>query len=246
MYQIKSIEELKTYFINNNIKNSNDLGKLGLDYWNNNLKPLIKPELFEKPKTKEELLKLIDDNFPLLLIDTSDITEFQSLFENDLEDDNNLKIEKYWENSMNFLGFWNISNTINISVCFYNQKYFNQHIFWNTNNVKNASYLFCFCETFNQPIKLDLPNCQDISWMFFGCENLNIHIKLNNLKNVTKAKELFYNCQKLNFDNIKTVINQLITKVKNIKELEEDISYRIPEEYKNQIQNKQFIIINQI
>ena len=62
IYQINTIKELKSYFIDNNIKNSNDLSGLGIDYWNNELKPLIDPELFEKPKNKEELKKLINQN----------------------------------------------------------------------------------------------------------------------------------------------------------------------------------------
>ena len=57
-YKINTIEELESYFIDNNITNSNDLGKLGLNYWNNKLKPIINPKLFQRPYTKKKIKRI--------------------------------------------------------------------------------------------------------------------------------------------------------------------------------------------
>ena len=349
MYKINTIEELNQHFIDNNTNNSNDLGNFGLEYWNNKLKPKINPSLFKIPKTTEELKELINNGYPLLLIDTFKITDLNLLFENEdlntlLEEDNNLKSSKYWDNPINYLGFWNTSNITDISDCFYNQKYFNQKIFWNTKKVEDSSYLFYQCENLNQPIELSLPKCKNISYMFYNCNNLNSKIVLENLINVENAENLFYGCssfnqpidldlpncqdiscmfeycsnlnskivlnnldnvvsscllfsacqnfnqktelslpsckdishmfsncynlnskiildnlgkvenyswlfgrdKKLEFDKIESIIDQLVTKVKDIKELSEKINYKIPEEYKNRLNNKSFFIVNQI
>ena len=294
MYKINSIKELKSYFIDNNINNSNDLGNLGLDYWNNKLKPLINIELFKKPTTKEELKNLINISFPLLLIDISYITNIKTLFGN-FDELKDLKSYKYWNNPLNYLGFWNTKKIKDISYCFYNQKFFNQRIFWNTEKVENADSLFyesyyfnqpvtlnlkkchnisniffgCYklnskielnsldnveysyglfshCENLNQPIELNLPNCKNISEMFFSCKKLNSKIILNNIVNAKIYEWLFYDCKNLKFKNIKSIIDQLIVKSLNVNELEKKIRYQIPEEHKNQINNKSFFIVNQI
>ena len=293
MYQINSIEELIQYFASNNIINSNDLANKGLDYWENKLKAIINPLLFKKPQTKEELIQLIEDNYSLLLIDTSNISDLKNLFKNEYND--NLKTKEYWKNPMNYLGFWNTENVKDISSCFFNQINFNQRIFWNTekvenaqelffncrslnqeiefnlskcknisdmfcnceklnskislknlNNVEYAKSLFCCCENLNQEIELNLDNCKNISDMFYYCKKLNSKIILNNPNNIVEFYSLFSHCSKLEFNNIESTINYLIIKFKNIGELEKTIGYKIPEEYKNKIKNKQFIVVNQI
>ena len=197
MYQINTIKELKEYLKDNNINNSDDLGKLGLDYWNNKLKPIINPKLFKIPNNKKELKKLIEDiDYPLLLIDTSGVTEFKELFNNN--NNNNLKSIEYWNNPINYLGFWNTDNITNIFACFYEQNFFNQRIYWNTSNVKDSSLLFAYCESFNQPVEFDLFNCKKIICMFEECYKLNSQIKLINLDNVKDAEELFSGCKNLN------------------------------------------------
>ena len=80
MYKINNIEKLIHYFNDNNIFTSQDLSNLGVEYWNNKLKPKINPKLFQKPKNKKELKELINNNIPLLLIDTSNITNFSLFF----------------------------------------------------------------------------------------------------------------------------------------------------------------------
>ena len=293
MYEINTLEELKQFLIDNNIKSSNNLAKLGIYYWENKLKPLIYPCLFKTPKTKKALEELINNDYPLLLIDTFDVGNFKDLFKNKYN--NNLKSKEYWENPMNYLGFWNTNNVKNISKCFYNQKHFNQKIYWNTKNVENSSLLFYNCYDLNQEIKLFLPDCKNIDGMFFNCEKLNSPIILGNLDNVENAKSLFLNCEKLNqkitldlpkckkishmfylckklnskiilnnldnivefsslfshckkleFKNIEFVINQLITKLPNIKKFENNSGYKIPEEYKKQLDQKCFFVVYQI
>ena len=270
MYQINTIDELKSYFINNNITNSEDLGNLGIEYWNNQLKPLINPKLFQISNNKIELEYLINNNFPLLLIDTSNITNFQSLFKNEVNN-NNLKSKKYWDNPVNYLGFWNTYNVTDISFCFYNQQYFNQRIYWNTKNIEDSNSLFFGCINLNQSVKLNLEKCKNISYMFQYCTELNSFVELNNLNNVrqteglfsccykfnqpielnlvncTNILRIFFNCEKLEFKNIEKFINQLIIGLrKNPNKLEKEIKYKIPEEYKNKITKKLFGIINQI
>ena len=198
---------MKLYFIDNNINNSNDLGNKGLNYWNNELKIKINPSLFKKPSNKEELENLIKTAYPLILINTFNITDFSDLFkfyyylfvDNDYdnsdlssfekvlseeEKENSLKSKEYWENPLNYLGFWNTNKVTNLSSCFYGQLLFNQKLFWNTNNVKNSKLLFSGCEKLNQEIELNLPNCKKISCMFSNCKKLNSRITLNNLNNI--------------------------------------------------------------
>ena len=94
--------------------------------------------------------------------------------------------------------------------------------FWNTSNVTNMSYCFYKQINFNQRL----------FW---------------NTQNVENTAYLFYKCKKLKFNNIKSIINKLVIKSSNkVDELEKEIDYKIPEEYKNKITNKSFYITNQI
>ena len=83
MYKINNIKELNQYFKENNITNSDDLSNKGLKYWKKELEPIVNPNLFKKPNNKEELIQLINNNTPLILIDTSNITNFKVLFQNE-------------------------------------------------------------------------------------------------------------------------------------------------------------------
>ena len=194
-YQINNIEELEEFFINNNIKTSDDLGNKGLDYWNNTLKPLINPVLFKKPKNKEELYDLIEEEYPLLLIDTVNVETFFYLFDNLLH---KIKNEKYWENPLNYIGLWNTKNVIDMSYCFSLHKYFNQRLYWDTKNVKDISYMFSGCENYNQPVNFDLSNCENTNYIFYGCICWNKPVILINTSNIKTAMSMFRNCRYLN------------------------------------------------
>ena len=49
--------------------------------------------------------------------------------------------------------------------------------------------------------------------MFESCKKLNSKIILKNLNNVKDVFHLFYNCEKLKFKNIESVVNQLVKKL---------------------------------
>ena len=198
MYQINSLKELEKYFKENNINNSDDLANLGAQYWNKTIKPLIHFKLFRKPKNEKHLQKLINNNYPLLLINTNYIKDFNSLFKNDINNNNNLKTKKYWINPLNYLGFWNTSNVKDMSFCFHRQTFFNQRLYWDTKNVKDTSYMFSYCEKYNQPTELDLSSCENIKGMFKSCYELNQEIDLGNLNKVKDASYMFSYCEKLN------------------------------------------------
>ena len=246
VYQINNTEELEEFFNNNGVKSSDDLDDLGPQYWTNTLKPFINPKLFKIPKTIEELKQLIEYEYPLLLIDTISVVNFSSLFKNDINNNKNLKTKEYWDNPLNYLGYWNTNNVVDLSYCFYKQKYFNQKLYWNTTSVKNAEKFFFDCQKLNKEIKLSLPNCKTIKDMFCNCKKLNSKIILKKLNNIVEFYSLFSYCEKLDFKNIKSIINQLVTGIKNINKLEKTIGYTIPEEYKDKINNKSAYVINQI
>ncbi|WP_300370084.1 BspA family leucine-rich repeat surface protein, partial [Brachyspira sp.] len=110
-----------------------------------------------KPKTKEELKKLVEDeNINLGSIDTSLITDMSELFLNSRRKD--------------FSGIetWDVSNVKNMSSMFKECKKFNQPLNnWNTSNVKNMSSMFKECSEFNQPLNnWDTSNVTNMRNMF--------------------------------------------------------------------------------
>ena len=212
-----------------------------------------------KPKNKEELQTLIKRNYPLLLIDVSNITDFEKLF---------FQCNLSWESPLNMITFWNIKNSKTCEGMFENSN-FNQPIEWNlkscedisamffncyklnkviklknTRNIKDASCLFSDCGSFNKTIELNLENCEYIAFMFSNCYNLNKPVKLKNLQNVKDASFLFDNCYNLEFKNIKTTVINLLKILPNIDKLETEIDYKLPEFFKKNIAKKSLIKIN--
>lgn len=99
-----------------------------------------------QPKTKDELLAIIEDaietygsEVDLNFIDTSKITDMSHLFQ-----------DSFFNGNINE---WDTSNVTDMSSMFYGAKNFNQPLDkWNVSNVLYMSEMFKGAENFNQPL----------------------------------------------------------------------------------------------
>ncbi|MBT0881532.1 BspA family leucine-rich repeat surface protein, partial [Campylobacter sp. 2018MI27] len=125
-----------------------------------------------KPKTKDELRKLInDDRISLANIDTSLITDMSSLFEG--------------SERIDFDGIenWDTSNVINMKSMFAGCKYFNKKLNWDTSKVVDMESMFLGCERLNKLIEFDISNVLVSNGIFYACKRLkptNIRLKIKN------------------------------------------------------------------
>ncbi|WP_300758639.1 BspA family leucine-rich repeat surface protein [uncultured Brachyspira sp.] len=158
------------------------------------------PEKQFKPKTKEELKKLVEDEkINLGSIDTSLITDMSELFRNSKRED--------------FSGIetWDVSNVENMSSMFKGCKEFNQPLnSWNTNKVKDMARMFDGCVKFNQLLNnWDTSNVENMSNMFQECKSFNKDIGNWNVSKVTNMNSMFNGCSSFNQNisnwNIKSV-----------------------------------------
>jgi len=129
---IERIKELNKKLNNAGIISTDDLYKKGKSYVDKLLKEF--QDIVIKPKNKEELQTLIKGNYPLLLIDVSNIFDFKKLFYR-------TKSEISWKNPLNMITFWNMENAITCEEMF-SFSNFNQPIEWDLKNCKNMSYIF--------------------------------------------------------------------------------------------------------
>lgn len=126
-----------------------------------------------KPKTKEELKKLIDDeSISLYDIDTSNITNMSELFRN--------------SKRKNFEGIetWNTSKVTDMSLMFNNAQYFNCDLnSWNTQSLKKINYMFLGASNFNKyPNKWNLDNVKEAYDVFnkdIDIKKLPINLRVN-------------------------------------------------------------------
>ena len=128
-----------------------------------------------KPKDKEELKKLVEDNSIYLGdIDTSLITDMSHLF------------RKTKRKEYSGIENWNTENVINMESMFAGVSKFNQPLYkWDTSKVNNMLGMFFACSEFNQDINSwNVSNVTDMSNMFCLCEKFNQSLDKWNVSNV--------------------------------------------------------------
>ena len=144
-----------------------------------------------KPKNKEELKILVEDNNIYLGdIDTSLITDMSYLF------------SKTKRKDYSGIENWNTENVINMESMFniFHNNTFNQCVNnWNVSKVENMKRMFSGCSKFNQPLdKWDISKVNDMGGMFLACKEFNQNINSWNVSNVRNMKEMFFNCYNFN------------------------------------------------
>ena len=135
---------------------------------------LNNPDNYEKyaaliPANDKNIDDLLIHSIPLFgdtgnynWIDTSNVTSFHSLFEDDLFFNGHIEL-------------WDTSNVETMFKMFCNAQSFNQNISkWNTSKVTDMSFMFNWAEKFNQPIgDWDVSNVMDMSYMFYQAYDFN-------------------------------------------------------------------------
>lgn len=186
-----------------------------------------------KPKNKEELKKLTDDeNINLYHIDTSLIKDMSFLFKE--------------SKRKNFEGIenWNTSNVHDMIGMFKDAHYFNNDLNnWDTSNLKKISYMFFNASAFNKyPDKWNLDNIKEAYDVF------NNDIDINKLPINLRINLYYEDFDKIKDIDIKDIYKTIITS-KNRKiiafrtklekehynELESLIEYREKIEAKNEV-----------
>ena len=130
-----------------------------------------------QPKSKEELIKIINDSFEkgvydLNFIDTSKITDMSELFYLGVK---LRKFDKSIQKSIN-ISDWDVSNVTDMNHMFNKCTYFNCDLSrWDVSNVKDMSYMFQFCYDLNCDLSgWNVSNVLDMRDMFYGCNKLTI------------------------------------------------------------------------
>ena len=159
-------------YINESYEYTHKLSKSEQD-WVNSTKSINRNKV--QPKSKKELIKIINDSFEkgvydLNFIDTSKITDMSELFYL------GVKLRKFDKS---------IQKSINISD-------------WNVSNVKDMNHMFNKCTYFNCDLsRWDVSNVKDMSYMFQFCYDLNCDLSGWNVSNVLDMRDMFYGCNKL-------------------------------------------------
>ena len=160
-----------------------------------------------KPKNKEELKTLIEDNNVYLGdIDTSLITDMSYLFRKtnrkeysgieNWNTENVINMESMFAGLSQFnepLYKWDTSKVNNMIGMFFSCKEFNQDInSWNVSNVTNMANMFCLCEKFNQALyKWNVSNVENMISMFAGAYNFNKSLNDWDISNVKYMLSMF-------------------------------------------------------
>ena len=139
----------------------------------------------------------IGNCYDLSRLDTSKITNMDSLFENTSFDGD--------------ISQWNVSKVTSMKNMFSNAINFNQSLnSWDTSKVTDMNSMFSYAYKFNNNIgKWDVSNVTNMCGMFDETENFNQNISNWNVSNVTSMSYMFYdakafnqNISSWNFDNI--------------------------------------------
>ena len=165
-------------YINESYEYTHKLSKSEQDWVNYNKgksEVQLKTKNKVQPKSKKELIKIINDSFEkgvydLNFIDTSKITDMSELFYL------GVKLRKFDKS---------IQKSINISD-------------WDVSNVKDMNHMFNKCTYFNCDLsRWDVSNVKDMSYMFQFCYDLNCDLSSWNVSNVLDMRDMFYGCNKL-------------------------------------------------
>ena len=143
-----------------------------------------------QPKTREELVALIDSIFStsndkvvdLNKIDVSQITDMGQLF---AECDREFDISQ-----------WDTSNVTDMHGMFIGAINFNGDISeWDTSSVTNMRDMFCHAKSFNQDIsQWDTSSVTNMSYMFFNAKSFNQDISQWDTSSVTNMSYMFIHC----------------------------------------------------
>lgn len=164
-------KEKETFNFVNNVKNSNKF----------------------RPKTKEELRKLIEKELKyqgldadLNFIDTSMITDMSELFEGLYV--GNIKIDK-----------WDVSNVTNMSNMFRYNPEFNADLSkWDVSKVTVMRGMFNGAESFNDDLsKWNVSKVKDMGWMFYYANLFTCDLSKWDVSNVIDMKCMFYGAPKM-------------------------------------------------
>ena len=153
------------------------------------LKHIDKSRIIYHPKTKDELLNLIDDKSVYLGdIDTSAITDMSGLFRD--------------SNRTDFSGieYWDVSSVVNMSFMFYEMTNFNQSlVLWDVSKVEDMRCMFYGAKKFNQPLDFwNVSNVKNMRSMFNGATNFNQPLDSWDVSSVTNMYCMFHNARKFN------------------------------------------------
>ena len=153
------------------------------------LKHIDKSRIIYHPKTKDELLNLIDDKSVYLGdIDTSAITDMSGLFRD--------------SNRTDFSGieYWDVSSVVNMSFMFYEMTNFNQSlVLWDVSKVEDMRCMFYGAKKFNQPLDFwNVSNVKNMRSMFNGATSFNQPLDSWDVSSVTNMYCMFVNARKFN------------------------------------------------
>ncbi len=182
-----------------------------------------------KPKTKEELQKLVNDlSINLGDIDTSKITDMSWLFHNTPRTDfsgienwdvsNVENMESMFEGAASFnadISKWDVSNVEDMGEMFAEATSFNADISkWNVSNVRDMACMFAYATSFNQPIgEWNVSNVRDMAAMFSEATSFNQPIGDWDVSRVKDMDSMFYCAKSFNQD----ISNWNVSKVWNMR-----------------------------
>ena len=164
------------------------------------------------PITREQLITLIRNGEDVTNVNTSQITDMHSLFNNQYtfnQDISNWDVSNVTDMSNMFfnaekfnqpIGKWNVSNVIDMNGLFFGAKSFNQPLKnWNMSKVIYTHFMFYKAYKFNQNIgNWDVSNVIKMNSMFAEAERFNQNINSWNVSNVTSMNEMFIDAYKFN------------------------------------------------